>query len=338
MNPVRLTGPGLRWLALTLGVLAGCASPRVLMHPVHPTPPLLAPDHILAEDGMRLPLTLWRPQAEARAVVLALHGFNDRRAAFDELGEFLAARGVAVYAYDQRGFGATAGAGGWYGHARLIADVHLSLRLLRDRHPGLPLILAGESMGAAIALLSAIEPAAPAVDGLVLLAPAVWSRASMPWYQRGLLWLAAHTFPGATVSPRGLSIRPTDNEAALKKLREDAQVIKQTRVEALWGLADLMDAATAVTRLPPAPTLILYGARDEVIRRGPVCAWLAGLAHGPQHRLAVYPQGWHLLTRDLQAEVVLRDLSAWIGEPSAPLPSGAEQSLTAPALCSAGGA
>jgi hypothetical protein len=41
-------------------------------------------------------------------------------------------------------------------------------------------------------------------------------------------------------------------------------------------------------------------------------------------RVAVYPNGYHMLTRDLEAAVVLEDLTAWLADPIAPLPSGHE--------------
>jgi hypothetical protein len=41
-------------------------------------------------------------------------------------------------------------------------------------------------------------------------------------------------------------------------------------------------------------------------------------------RLEFYPEGYHILTRDVQAETVWRDLDAWLVDPKAPLPSGAD--------------
>ena len=50
------------------------------------------------------------------------------------------------------------------------------------------------------------------------------------------------------------------------------------------------------------------------------------IAAGPFPRVpvAVYDSGWHMVLRDLKAEIVLRDISAWIADPElACLPSGA---------------
>jgi hypothetical protein len=49
-------------------------------------------------------------------------------------------------------------------------------------------------------------------------------------------------------------------------------------------------------------------------------------------RVAIYPKGYHMLTRDLGAHVALGDLAAWLGDPAAMLPSGFE-TRGLPALC-----
>ena len=54
-------------------------------------------------------------------MIVALHGFNDYRAAFDDFGAFAAARGVLVEAYDQPGFGARPRPGPVAGHDELVA-------------------------------------------------------------------------------------------------------------------------------------------------------------------------------------------------------------------------
>lgn len=312
-------------------VLAACATPHVQRTGEATTTPGLLPHHIRTADAQRLPLSVWRPEGKPRAVVLGLHGFNDYRRAFEETGEFLAARGFIVYAYDQRGFGGTDHAGLWFGGEVMAEDARTVARLLRGRHPGLPLYLMGESMGGAVALVA--RNGDPRVDGLVLLAPAVWGRSTMPTLQRGVLWFASHTFPALTLSPRGLDITPTDNRAARRKLREDPLVIKATRTDALWGISELMDQALVTFPPPDLPTLILYGRRDEIIPKRPTCRWLAGLPGSPAHRLAVYPDGWHMLTRDLQGETVLLDIAAWLADPSAAIPSGVEVPAGLPAFC-----
>lgn len=312
-----------RFCAILLGVagLAACATPVEQACRDATAAPRLEADRVVAADGAALPLSVWRPQGEVRAVVLALHGFNDYRQAFADVGPFLARRGIVTYAYDQRGFGRTAGRGLWPCKGRLVEDARSVAALLREAYPGRPLYLLGESMGGAVAMrLLAETPAA--ADGAVLVAAAVWSRATMNPLQRAALWLVAHTFPDLQLSGRGLGIRASDNDAMLHALHEDPLVLKKARADALWGLADLMDSAFAAAPRLTTPTLVLYGERDEIVPRRPFCRTLTALPS--EARVAVYPNGYHMLTRDLGASAVLADLAAWLGDRAAPLPSGHE--------------
>ncbi|MGF1608955.1 MAG: alpha/beta hydrolase [Kiloniellales bacterium] len=291
--------------------------------------PRLTADHVITEDGLALPLRAWLPD-EARwptptAVVLALHGFNDYSNAFDAPGQWLAGRGIATYAYDQRGFGAGPHAGLWAGSEALAADVTAAAALLGRRHPGVPLYLLGESMGGAVAILALSGPEPPDVQGAILAAPAVWSRETMPLYQRIALWIAARTIPWARFTGSGLGIQASDNIEMLRALGRDPLVIKETRVDAMDGLTDLMSAALEAAPRLRARALLLYGDKDEVVPRGPSFRFWRELPAGAPQRKGLYAEGWHMLLRDLQAEVVLQDIAAWIETGAGPLPSGADR-------------
>jgi len=59
----------------------------------------------ITEDGARLPLREWPTQGEPRAVIIAVHGFNDYSRFFDKPARYFSEHGIASFAYDQRGFG-----------------------------------------------------------------------------------------------------------------------------------------------------------------------------------------------------------------------------------------
>lgn len=288
--------------------------------------PELSADTVVAADGALLPLRRWLPEGEPRAVILALHGFNDYGNFFAVPGAWFAAQGVAAYAYDQRGFGAAPHPGLWAGTATLGADLTSVTRLLRARHPGVPVYVLGESMGGAVAMTALTGDDPPPADGVILASPAVWGRRTMPALQRGLLWLAAHTVPWLTVSGRGLQRQPSDNIEMLRALGRDPLVIKETRIDAIWGLTDLMDAALAAAPRLPGPALILHGGNDQIVPEAPVAEMLATLPGGGNggdiagggRRVIRYEHAYHMLLRDLGAEAVWRDILAWIDGPARP--------------------
>jgi alpha-beta hydrolase superfamily lysophospholipase len=310
-------------LVASLTLLTACGAPQIQPTVAARQMPRLTTGSAIMEDGYRLPLRRWGDPDRARGLVLALHGFNDYGNAFAGLGDYLGEQGLLVYAVDQRGFGATSQRGRWAGEERLVTALRTLAGLLRASHPGIPLTLVGESMGGAVLLAAA--PELRDVHGLVLIAPAVWGRDTMPALQRLLLAAAVRTAPGLQLTGRGLGIRPTDNDPLWRAYSTDPLVIKATRVDALWGVANLMDQATRTLPNPTLPILLLYGERDQVIPKQAFCAWLSRLPSGtPGLRLVVYGKGWHMLTRDRQGAWVMADIAAWIRDPSAPMPSGEE--------------
>ena len=141
--------------------------------------------------------------AKPRAVVLALHGFNDSRDAWELPGPEFAAAGVALFAPDQRGFGAAPGRGFWPGAAALQSDAAAMLRILQARYPDTPVYAMGESMGGAVLMALAASGQAPPVAGWILLAPAVWGRAQMDVALSSGLWLVSTVAPGLSVTGDG---------------------------------------------------------------------------------------------------------------------------------------
>jgi len=284
-------------------------------------------------DGYRLPLRRWGADERPRALVLALHGFNDYSNAFATLGPYLATQGVLTFAYDQRGFGATTQQGLWGGKKRLTADLKTLTELLRERYPGIPLFLLGESMGGAVVMAAAAQ-ADTGADGIVLVAPAVWSRNTMNPLYKWVLKVAAHTLPSLELTGSGLDIRQSDNDDVLRAFRADPLVIKETRVDALWGITNLMDLAMAGAVRLPGPTLLLYGEHDKIIPDGAFCALLDRIPVDRRQdiRILLYREGWHMLTRDLQGKRVMADIAVWLQSRDGYLPSGEEVRAGSPRL------
>ena len=290
---------------------------------------MLTSREIITADGARLPLRHWAAQGAPKGVILGVHGFNDYSKSFTAPAKAWTRAGLTVYAYDQRGFGAAPGWGYWHGAATLADDLSAVSRLIRARHPTLPLILVGESMGAAVILSASARPAPPNADAYVLAAPAVWARETMPFYQRAALWIGAHTTPWLRLTGRGLKIQASDNIEMLRALGRDPLIIKGARIDALYGLTNLMDEAHAAAATLKAPTLILYGDDEQLIPEPAREAFLARLPRRGQWRYAEYPTGFHMLLRDLHADIVLKDIAAWAMDNDTALPSGADKATGA---------
>jgi len=314
---LRITHRTLTTLATILTVVAllcACSGPQFQPASKVAVTAQLSDTHATMSDGYQLPFTFYPAiNTPPKATVIALHGFNDYRRAFTDFCHALSKANIECYAYDQRGFGETQYRGLWPTAKTLQQDLASLSALIRAKAPTRPLYLAGESMGGAVIMSTMASRPNTNIDGVILLAPAVWARHTQPWYQRTALWLAVNFFPGWTPTGEGLKITPTDNRDALYQMWHDPFVIKATRIDTLYGVNNLMDKALASAKNLPIKGLVLYGKKDEIIPKKPTCKMLKQLDQNPgKWALSLYNNGYHMLTRDLQAERVFNDVTRWI--------------------------
>lgn len=292
-----------------------------------PAPVVSSPSisgHIfISYDNTELPMKVWSPSHEINGVIIALHGFNDYSNFIKDSVSYFNDEKLAVYSYDQRGFGETKTRSRWSGKQAITEDLTTFITLVKQSHPHLPIYILGDSMGGAVTIVTMAKKDPPKINGAILVAPAVWARSEMPFYQRYLLWIAAHTIPWKKVTGKSLGIRASDNSKMLRELGKDPLIIKETRIDVLYGLSNLMDEAYRSAESFKTNSLILYGEKDEIIPEKPVFEFYNRLplrAQGKQ-QMILYENGYHMLLRDLQAEIVIKDIVDWIRDQ--PVPSSA---------------
>ena len=286
--------------------------------------PYLETHDFVSFDGAKLALQQWAPSSgDPWAVIIGVHGMNDDFNAFELAGPFWAKDGILTIAYDQRGFGRSPGRGIWAGDARLVGDLRTLTALVRARYPRAIIAVAGESLGAAVAIEAFASPNPPTADRVVLLSPAVWGWSTQPLAYKTALWLGAHIYPSAEVKPRWVTKNRwgSDNVDELRRRGRDPYQTRADRADTLYGLVDTMQRASDELGQIRLPVAYLVGAHDEIIPRRPMTLTARGLK--PSDRSAFYVKGWHLLLVDQQRDTVFDDVESFIRDPGAPLPSGA---------------
>ncbi len=281
----------------------------------------LKADVAVMEDGTALPLRVWKAK-KPKAILVAVHGFNDYSNAFDAPAKWFAKRGLSTYAFDQRSFGKNPNRGIWAGSEAMTRDLATFVNLVKGRNPKLPVYVIGVSMGGAVAMAALGKGWLARTEGVVLVAPAVWGWRSMNLFYRASLWSAAHISPASTASGSGLNVWPSDNVEMLRKLGKDPLMVRDTRIDAIYGLVSLMDEAYDASSKITKPVLYLYGANDQIVPSDPTFKTMKAIT-SPK-RIVYYKDGWHMLLRDKQAKRVWQDILVWIGNNTAKLPSGEE--------------
>lgn len=126
-----------------------------------------------ASDGRAIEAYAWAAPAAPCAVVQLVHGMSEHIRRYRHVAEALAAQGYAVYGSEHRGHGqsavdgGTAGDFGPRGFTALVDDMAAVTGALRERHPGLPLVMVAHSMGSFAAQMYMLDHSA-LVDAVAL--------------------------------------------------------------------------------------------------------------------------------------------------------------------------
>lgn len=282
--------------------------------------------YIPLSDGTQAPYRKWDATSQMpKAIILAFHGFNDSRDAWELPAPSFTQSGITLYAVDIRGFGGTASRGHWPSLHHVQNDIIEEARFIARRHPRTPLYLMGESMGGAYLITLAGTPALykqlPDISGYILLAPAIRQIDLASDFTLDIISTLA---PNWRIEPGDLpkGVTASNNRMALVRTFYNPLTLRSTPLSSLRGLVDLMNEAHEKAAHICCHTLLLYGGKDELVpadSMGPLWSQFP-----KQVRKDFLPQGYHLLLRDHEREMPTRDIINWVFAPYYFLPSGGD--------------
>jgi len=127
-------------------------------------------------DGIHeRPYFIWEPEGGVKAVVQLSHGMCEYALRYAPYAEHLASRGVVFAGSDHLGHGKLAEEDGTLGYiadddgpSMLVEDLHTFTGILKERYPGVPVILLGHSMGSFVCRLY-LASYAGELDGAIIM-------------------------------------------------------------------------------------------------------------------------------------------------------------------------
>ncbi|MBZ0188106.1 MAG: alpha/beta fold hydrolase, partial [Candidatus Obscuribacterales bacterium] len=206
------------------------------------------------------------------AVILAIHGFGLHKGTYDSFARELAEQGIAVYAIDIRGFGSWIGKGvNRIDFDSSMQDIGLTLNQIKKLHPGLPIIVLGESMGGAVAMKAAsVFP--DQIDGLISSVPA-GDRFDSADSQIGVV---KHAFLHGMDAP--LDVGPSVVGAATKKAGLREAWLSDPLARTMVTPAELLEFSNFMNKtfvyapkIKKMPVLFIQGSQDKLVR--PAGTW-----------------------------------------------------------------
>jgi acylglycerol lipase len=263
-------------------------------------------------DGTELLVRHWAATGEPWASILIVHGLAEHSGRYEHVGRQLAAAGLEVDAYDQRGFGGSAGRRAFVERwSQNHDDLEGRLAAARSAAGGRPVVLFGHSVGGLIALGYVLaEPARPLPDLLVLSAPALES--TIPAWKRVMARVLGTVAPMLEIKNElDGSVLSRDPSVGERYLADPLnQHATTTRYGAL-AIAEQARVRRGLSRLS-IPTLVYHGEDDHLV---PTAA-SAPLAAVPGVVRRTYPGLRHESHNEPDGPAVIADVIAWLRERS----------------------
>ena len=252
----------------------------------------------------------WTAGPPVGAVVL-VHGLHEHGGRYAGVATRLAGAGYPAYVVDHPGHGRSPGTRGNIGSlAATVEGVARLVRLVGERHPGLPLFVYGHSMGGLVALQYLTGEPDDRVRGAVVSAPALDAGEAT-----GLLKVIA---PVVSRLLPDLGVRTLDADAVSR----DPAVVAAYRADPLNHTgkvrartgSEMVAAAAAMPQRLPAltmPVLVLHGGADRLVRTA-VSELVPAHAGSADVTRTVYDGLYHEPHSEPEREQVLDDVVAWL--------------------------
>ncbi|HEY3119013.1 MAG TPA: alpha/beta hydrolase [Vicinamibacteria bacterium] len=277
------------------------------------TPTTRYEEDTLAGPAGPLHHRVWLPAEAPKGVVVLVHGLAEHSGRYTHVGEYLAARGWVVHAFDYRGHGRSPGPRVHVDRFDdFLDDTAAVLEAARRRHPGLPVFVVGHSLGGLIALLYVLDHP-ETLAGVVATSPALGTHPSLRPSRakrtagRLLSVVAPQTLFRTGLDPRQLSRDPEVVRAYAADPLVSRTVSARFYTETARAMAKAHEKAARLS----VPALVMASANDAIVDADATRRWLAAAPPGRIEAVFYDPLA-HELFNEPEREEVLARLEQWL--------------------------
>lgn len=261
--------------------------------------------------GLKIATRSWRPEGSVRGIMILIHGFNSHSGYFAWAAEQFAGNGFAVYALDHRGRGKSEGERFYVEKfSDWLEDVDKLVDIARSENRGVPIYMLGHSAGGVIASSYVFEHQSE-IAGLICESFA---------FDVGLPHLVQLALEGASYLIPHLPVYSLKNEI----FSRDPNVIAQMNNDPLIAnekqpaetASEVLKAAARLGENMPnfnVPVFIIHGTEDKATRPEGSQYFYDNVGSADK-TLKLYEGGYHDLLNDIDKELVMADILAWVNE------------------------
>lgn len=268
-------------------------------------------------DGTMLRTLRWSAPAKPWAVTEIVHGLGEHGGRYETVAAALTGAGIETWSYDHRGNGGSGGPRVYVERWSILHDdLEARLAVLREMHPGLPLVLYGHSLGGLVAtgyVLSEQKRLQP--DLLVLSAPSL--DADIPGWKKTLAGVLTNVLPKMKLA-NGLPDGGLSRDPAVRT-KADVDPLCSSSSTVRFGAEafeeqDRLRAILPTLTSMPVPTYVLHGSADPIVPVGATDVFV-GMDNVTRD---VHEGLRHECHHEPEREAVLADVVAWIEANAAP--------------------
>ncbi len=263
-----------------------------------------------SKDGLQFYAQEWRPDGDARAVVALVHGLGEHSSRYDHVANYFNDHGLGVVAMDHRGHGRTGGKRGHGSYDVILEDIDHLLLETAQRYPAKPVFLYGHSLGGALVLYYGLKRQ-PKIKGVICTSPGL-----IPAQDPGGKILLARVMSALAPSfqiENGLDVTGLSHDTAVVKAYQ-ADPLVHGKISARLGL-DLIENGKWIIEHAaefPLPLLLLQGSADRLVN--PMGAKQFAPKVKNNIRFKQFDGWYHELHNEVEKEIVLHEMVAWVDE------------------------
>jgi alpha-beta hydrolase superfamily lysophospholipase/SAM-dependent methyltransferase len=246
-------------------------------------------------DGAQLFYRAWIPPQPTEKALLLFHRGHEHSGRWAEFVELLGLDDVAIFAWDARGHGLSAGErGAAENFGTMVKDVDVFVRHVTEHH-GFALenmIVLAHSVGA-VTVSAWVHDYAPPIRAMILATPAFRVRLYVPLAIPSLR--LKEKFVGSGYVKSYVKSKMLTHDPAQAALCDaDPLIFRQIAVNVLIGLHDAGTRLLADAGAINVPTLMLSAGRDWVVSLKAQRQFFNGLSSS-EKRMHVFPAAYHAL-------------------------------------------
>ena len=263
----------------------------------------------IKSGGLEIFVRSWRPAGPVRAVMAIVPGFNAHSGSYTWAADQFTADGFAVYAVDLRGRGRSDGERFYVDKfADYVSDAAALVTFAKSREPGVPAYMLGHSAGGVVSCIYTLEHPNELAG---LICESFAHEVPAPDFALAVFKGLSHVFPHAHILHLKNEMFSRD-AATVKAMNDDPLIAHET--QPTQTMAEMVRADERLKREFPLirlPLLILHGTADQATKPSGSQRFF-DTAGSADKTLKLYDGHYHDLLNDVDRDVVMKDILAWI--------------------------